>query len=124
MCRISYCHSATSDADCWMIRTLFIAMPTSGFINSAPTEKFLVFQFLWISSNSCPLNFLLVLSHQAEITIVKRLIQGRNNVTRVRVESRSCDQGRRKKMTSLQSRPRCLLAVHLPYLSGCSLAAL
>ena len=31
-------------------------------------------------------NLLLVRSHQAEIIIVKRLIQGRNNVTRVQVE--------------------------------------
>ena len=38
--------------------------------------------------NSYPLNLLLVRSHQAEIIIVKRLIQGRNNVTRVRVEPR------------------------------------
>ena len=52
--------------------------------------------FLWLSSNSCPLNLLLVQSHQAEIIIVKRLIQGRNNVTRVRVEPRPFDQGRRK----------------------------
>ena len=52
--------------------------------------------FLWISSNSCPLNLLLVRSHQAEIIIIKRLIQGRNSVTRVRVEPRSLDQGRRK----------------------------
>ena len=51
---------------------------------------------LWISSNSCPLNLLLVRSHQAEINIVKRLIQRRNNVTRVRVEPTSCDQGRGK----------------------------
>ena len=28
--------------------------------------------------------------------IVKRLIRGRSNVTRVRFEPRSCDQGRRK----------------------------
>ena len=49
--------------------------------------------FLWISLNSCPLNLLLVRSHQAEIIIVKRLIQGRSNVTRVRVEPRSFDQG-------------------------------
>ena len=42
------------------------------------------------------LNLLLVRSHQAEIIIVKRLIQGRNNVTRVGVEPRSCDQSRRK----------------------------
>ena len=52
--------------------------------------------FLWISSNSCPLNLLLVRSHQAEIIIVKRLIQGRNSVTRVRVEPRSFNQVRRK----------------------------
>ena len=52
--------------------------------------------FLWISSNSCPLNLLLVRNHQAEIIIVKRLIQGRNNVTRVRVEPKPFDQGRRK----------------------------
>ena len=64
--------------------------------------------FLWISSNSCPLNLLLVRSHQAEIIIVKRLIQGRNNVTRVRVEPRSFDQGRRK-TTPLPSRLRCRL---------------
>ena len=52
--------------------------------------------FLWISLNSCPLNLLLVRSHQAEIIIVKHLILGRNSVTRVRVEPRSFDQGRRK----------------------------
>ena len=52
--------------------------------------------FLWISSNSCPLNLLLVRSHQAEIIIAKHLIQGRNSVTRVRVEPRSFDHGRRK----------------------------
>ena len=49
--------------------------------------------FLWIS---CPLNLLLVRSHQAEIIIVKRLIQVRNNATRVRVEPRSFDHSRRK----------------------------
>ena len=52
--------------------------------------------FLWISSNSCPLILLLVRSHQAEIMTVKRLIQRRNNVIRVRVEPRSCDQDHRK----------------------------
>ena len=52
--------------------------------------------FLWIPSNSNPMNLLLVRSHQAEIIIVKHLIHGRNNVTRVRVELKSFDQGRRK----------------------------
>ena len=51
---------------------------------------------LWISLPSCSLNFLLVRSHQAETIIVKRLILGRNNATRVRVEPRSCDRRRRK----------------------------
>ena len=50
----------------------------------------------WISSKSCPLNLLLVRSHQAEIIIAKRLIQRRNIVTRVRVEPRSFDQDHRK----------------------------
>ena len=45
--------------------------------------------FLWISSNSYPLNLLLVRSHQAEIIIVKRLIQGCNNVTRVWVDRKN-----------------------------------
>ena len=52
--------------------------------------------FQWMSSNSWPLNSLLVRNHQAEIIIKKRLIQGRNNVTRVRVKPRSFDQGRSK----------------------------
>ena len=44
-----------------------------------------------------PFNLLLVRSHHAKITIVKRLIQRcKNNVARVRVELRSCDQGCRK----------------------------
>ena len=49
-----------------------------------------------ISWNSCPLNLLFIPSHQAKIIIVKRLIQGRNNVTRVRVEPISFNQGHRK----------------------------
>ena len=52
--------------------------------------------FLWISSNSCPLNLLLVRSQIAEITIVKCLIQGRNNAIRMLIDSRSFDQDRRK----------------------------
>ena len=46
---------------------------------------------LWVSSISCTLNLLLIRSHQ-EI-IVKRFNQKRNNVTTVRIEPRSCDQG-------------------------------
>ena len=52
--------------------------------------------FLTISSNSCPLTLQLARSHRAEIIIVKRPIQGRNSVTRVRVQPRSFDQGRRE----------------------------
>ena len=64
--------------------------------------------FLWISSNSCPLNLLLVQSHQAQIIIVKRLIQGHKNVTKMRVEPRSIVQGRRKNnaFTLLATLPR------------------
>ena len=47
------------------------------------------FEFLFTEFAAC-------LNHQAKIIIVKRLIQERNNVTRVYVEPRSCDQGRRK----------------------------
>ena len=45
---------------------------------------------------SSHVNLLLVRSHQAAIIIVKRLIQGCNNMTRVWFEARSCDQDRRK----------------------------
>ena len=50
-------------------------------------------------------NLLLVRSHQAEIIIVKRLIQGRNNVTRVRVELMILRVV--VKTTPLPIRPRC-----------------
>ena len=62
-------------------------------------------KFLWISSNSYLLNLLIVRSHQAEKIIVKRLIQGRNKVTRVQVEPRSWDQGCHKQ-TLLPTQPR------------------
>ena len=52
--------------------------------------------FLRNSSNYCSLNLLLVRSHHAEISIVKRLIQGRNNVTKVPVELRPCHQSHHK----------------------------
>ena len=52
--------------------------------------------FLWISSNSCPVNLQLVRIHQAKTIIVKRLIKGGNDVTRAWVGPRSFDQGRRK----------------------------
>ena len=52
--------------------------------------------FLWISSNSRPLNLLLVQSHQAEINIVERLFHGRSNVTRARAEPKLCEQDRYK----------------------------
>ena len=51
--------------------------------------------FLWIFSNFCSLNLLIVRSSQAEIITVQRLIQGRSNIARVRVEPRS-RLGRRK----------------------------
>ena len=77
--------------------------------------------FLLISSNSFPLNLLLVRSHQAEIIIAKRLIQGRNNVTRVRVEPTSCDYGRRKNdaLTNSASLPTlCKRVSKINYIYG------
>ena len=64
--------------------------------------------FPWIFSNSCPLNLLLVRNHQAEIIIVKRLIQGRNNVTRMRVEPRPHSIRVVVKTTPLPIQPCCL----------------
>ena len=46
---------------------------------------------------SSHINLLLVQSHQAEVIIIKRLIQGRNNVTRVRVEPMIMRSGSSKK---------------------------
>ena len=55
--------------------------------------------FLRIFSNSSPVNLLLVRNHQAEIIIVKRLIQGRKNKTRVQVEPRSFQARRQYSVT-------------------------
>ena len=62
--------------------------------------------------NSCLLSLLLVSGHHAEVIIVKRLILGRNNVSRVRIKSRSSDQGRRKNNAfSLSATPPTLYYV-------------
>ena len=79
---------------------------------------------LWISSNSCPLNLLVVRSHQVEIIIVKRLIQRRNNVTRVRVEPRSFDQGRRKNDAFIHSATLLNSYKHGIFSSECPLKSL
>ena len=42
------------------------------------------------------LNLLLFRNHQVEIIIAKHLIQKRKDVTRVGIQPRLCDQGRRK----------------------------
>ena len=96
-CCIAYllsCHQTASDTNYWTIRTLFIAIISSCLEESVPASEFPM--FLWVSSNSCPLNLLLFWRHLPEIIIVKRLIQGRNNVTRVPVEPRLYDSGGRK----------------------------
>ena len=64
--------------------------------------------FLWISSNSCPLNLLLVRSHQAEIIILKHLFQGHNTWLGCRLNP---DHSIRVvvKTTPLPIRPRCRL---------------
>ena len=81
------------------IGTLFIAMSPMSFVAGGICTWLEVSSdpmFLWISSHSCPLNLLFVPSHQAETIIVKRLIQGCNNVTRVEAEPTKCNRGRRK----------------------------
>ena len=45
---------------------------------------------------TCPLNLLLVRSHQAEIITTKPFIQGRNTVAKERVEPKLNNQHRRK----------------------------
>ena len=99
---VSSCHRTSSDAKYWTICAIFIAMTTLWLEESASAQEFPMIQ--------CSCGFFhraeIIIEHQAEIIIVKRLIQGRNNETRVRVEPRLCDQDRRKK-TLLPSRPRC-----------------
>ena len=79
-------------------------MATSCLKESTSADEFPV--IMWISSNACPLNLLLVQSHQAEIIIVKRFIQGCNNVTMYGLNQ---DHAIRVvvKTTSLTSQLRC-----------------
>ena len=86
---LSSCHRTASDAGYWKIRALLIGRigETHTCLGVSGDQ---IFQ--WISWIYFPLN-LLVQNHQATMIIVKRLIQGSNNVTRVRVEPRSCNQG-------------------------------
>ena len=86
-----FCRRTAPDAIYQTICTLFVLERscTCLRISSDP-------MFLWILLNSCPLNLVLVPSHQAEMVIVKRFIEGQNKQTRVRVEPKSCDQGRLK----------------------------
>ena len=75
--------------------------------NPNPLRSWLFSKFSGWPLTSSYVNLLLVRSHQGEIFNVKRLI---NNVTRVRVESRSCNHGRRKNdaLTLSVTRPtRC-----------------
>ena len=85
------CHRTASNAY-WMIRTLFIEVTLvfGGIRTCLGISTDLM--FLCVYSNSCPLNLLLVRSHHATIIIIKRLIQGCNNVTTALIEPRSCDQ--------------------------------
>ena len=86
---------------------LFLIYPyTSWLEESTPAKGFPMIQCsCGFFSNSCPLNLLLVQSLQAEIIIVKRLIQGHNNVTRVQVEPISFDQSHRKNYAVTLSAP-------------------
>ena len=104
----------------WTIRTFFHYKDY--FVIGEIRTCFGVFHYPmlpWISSNSCPLNLLLVRSHQPEIIIVKGLIQGRN------YKWPGCwlnpDHSIRVviKTTPLPIRPRCLL-LYYPNVWGTS----
>ena len=73
----SWSHRTASDANFWMIRTLFIAITNSTcweiFVSASEFSSDYS-MFLQIFLNSCPVNLLLVRRHQAENIIVKRLI--------------------------------------------------
>ena len=71
------CHRTASDAD--LLDDPHTFHYNDYFVNGGICTCLGVFDnpmMVWISLNSCPLNLLLVRSHQAEIIIVKRLIQG------------------------------------------------
>ena len=97
---LSSCHQTASDAyllddpHTFHFNDYFVigGIRTCLGVSDVPT-------FLWIFSNSNPLNLLLVQNHQAEIIIVKRLIQGHNNLTWVRVEPRSFQARRQYSVT-------------------------
>ena len=102
-CAYSFsCYRTASDANYWMIRTLFIAILSSCLEISAPVWEFPLSSdpiLLWISSNFYPLILLFVRSHLAKIIIVKRHIQGLSNVTKVRVEPTSYDRRKNDAIT-------------------------
>ena len=77
----------------WTIRALFIAITNLWFeVIRSCLEFSSNPMFLRLSLHFCPLNLLLVRSHQTEIIIVKRLIQRtKNNLTMMGVELRFCN---------------------------------
>ena len=56
-------------------------------------DRIPIFQFFRLMCDFLPRKYAACLSHHAEIIIVQRLFHERNNMTRVRVEPRSRDQG-------------------------------
>ena len=67
----------------------------------------------FLQINSCRLNLLFVRSLLAKLIVVKRVMQGRSKVTRVRVEPISCYQDCRKNDTFTLS--ATLQVIMLPY---------
>ena len=68
-------------------------MALSFWTNPHPLRSWQFSKFPNWRLTTSQLNLQLVRSQQAEIIIVKRLIQRHNNVTRVPVEPRSCNRG-------------------------------
>ena len=97
-CRVAYlssCHRTASDATIGRSVHFSLHRLLCGGIRACLEFSVIqcLCQFLGILVHR---TLVLVRSHQAEIIIVKRLIQRRNNVTRVGVEPKSCNQGRCK----------------------------
>jgi len=82
-----------------------LSSQTKNFEVSSLAKEFPVSKFSGCFFDFLPLNLLLVRSHQTEIIVVKRLIQGHNNETRVGVEPRSHDRRKNGALTLLATLP-------------------
>ena len=120
------CDRTASDANCWTIRALFIVITiTSCLYEIAPAFEFPVFQCFIVHvdfSDTCPLNLLLVRSHQqryqsSQCILIKDattwpLDQG----VGLRVQPWSCDRGHYKNMPTKVSHFKSFYKSAMPIL--------